>query len=324
MTGTLFVETTLSGIAFSTSGTSGGTLTSAPTLSGTFTEEFVNDTLVAVTDHLFITLGSAVTTFSGSATVEVSTGGYQFANIPAGTGGGSNPAGQLFIGSASENPSSTTINASIAFGSSHYFSNSQGTITSVALCFAEGTHILTPDGEVAVESLKAGDLVTTSAGAALPVRWLGRSEIAGRFADPLTACPICIRAGALGENLPLRDLRVSPAHALYLDGILVQAAALVNGVSIIRDTMAEHFTYYHIELDTHELIISEGTVTESFVDNVDRLNFSNTHQRDGRAYTPITEMDLPRAKSHRQVPEALRSRLTALSNVFPGGESSAA
>jgi hypothetical protein len=187
---------------------------------------------------------------------------------------------------------------------------SNGVLTSTIVCFTEGTNILTPAGEVAVEALTAGDLVITATGEAKPVRWLGRSTVAARFADPLKAAPIRIKAGALGENLPVRDLRVSPAHAIFLNGILVQAGALVNGVSIIREEMAERLTYYHVELASHELLISEGVATESFVDNTDRMHFDNWEERAEPA-APIGEMDLPRAKAHRQVPVAVRGRIAA-------------
>jgi hypothetical protein len=52
-------------------------------------------------------------------------------------------------------------------------------------CFCAGTLITTPAGQVAVESLAAGDLVLTADGRAMPVRWLGRTVVSRAFADPL-------------------------------------------------------------------------------------------------------------------------------------------
>ncbi len=178
----------------------------------------------------------------------------------------------------------------------------------LTLCFYPGTRIATPEGEVLVEALRAGELVLTANGAK-PVRWVGQSHVHTRFADPLRSLPIRIKAGALGDGLPVRDLLLSPDHAVFIDGILVQAGALVNGSSIVREQdVPEQFTYYHVELATHELLLAEGGQAESFVDNVDRVHFHNWDEREAPA-EPIEEMPYPRAKSHRQVPMAIRCRL---------------
>lgn len=189
----------------------------------------------------------------------------------------------------------------------------------IITCFYPGTHIATPAGDVAVEALREGQMVLTAEGAALPIRWVGRSDISTRFAPPLRALPIRIRAGALGSGLPLRDLLVSSDHALFLDGILVQAGALVNGADILREyNVAERFSYYHVELDCHALLLAEGAAAESFVDNVERMHFANWDARTTPTQ-PIVELPYPRAKSWRQMPARLRARLAARqSNQFAG------
>jgi hypothetical protein len=188
-----------------------------------------------------------------------------------------------------------------------------------APCFCAGTHIRTPGGEVNVESLKIGDLVTTADGRAVPVRWIGTRVVAVRFADPLRALPIRIKAGALGDGLPLRDLLVSPDHAMYLGGGLIQAGALVNASSIVREAnMPAMFTYYHIETPDHALILAEGAPAETFIDNVDRLAFDNWAEHEilyGNS-TPLTEMPYARAKSARQVPKDIRAKLDAMAVEF--------
>jgi hypothetical protein len=84
--------------------------------------------------------------------------------------------------------------------------------------------------------------------------------VSKRFCDSLRVLSIRIKAGALGENVPSRDLLLSPDHAVLVDGILIHAGALVNGVSIMRDAkVPAFFTYYHIELDEHALVIAENT-----------------------------------------------------------------
>jgi hypothetical protein len=181
-------------------------------------------------------------------------------------------------------------------------------------CFMAGTQIATPAGMVPVEALREGDLVCVTDGRALPVRWLGRQTVALRFADPLRVLPIRVRAGALGERQPLRDLLLSPDHALFVDGVLIQAGALVNGLSIVRETdMPAVFTYYHVELAEHSLVLAEGAPAETFIDHVERMVFDNwaEHAALHGAGEPIIEMDLPRAKAQRQVPGSIRARLSA-------------
>jgi hypothetical protein len=185
-------------------------------------------------------------------------------------------------------------------------------------CFLEGTRIATPAGERAVETLGMGDLVLTADGRVAPVRWIGRRTLRAdgengyRFADPLVYRPICIKAGALGDNLPARDLLVSMDHAVLIEDLLVQAGALVNGISIIRETrLPESFTYYHIELADHALVLAEGVPAETFVDNVMRMGFDNWAEHEalyGNAPS-IAEMPYPRVQSYRRLPMALRARM---------------
>ncbi|MGF9762733.1 Ig-like domain-containing protein [Microvirga sp. 0TCS3.31] len=195
------------------------------------------------------------------------------------------------------------------------------------ICFYPGTLIRTPDGEVAVETLKIGDLILNVEGKAMPVRWMGRQTVSTRFADPLRVLPIRIIAGALGENLPARDLLVSPDHALLIDGILVHAGALVNGTTVRRDGgVPTTFTYHHVELADHSLILAEGVPAETFVDNVDRMGFDNWSEHEALYghEAAIAEMDLPRAKSHRQVPMAIRCHLETRAEGMFGKVSAAA
>jgi hypothetical protein len=208
------------------------------------------------------------------------------------------------------NTGSATLDITGNFSTGGFDVQSDSGDTMIILCFYPGTRIATPAGEVAVEALRPGDLVNTANGAK-PVRWVGESPVSTKFADPLQVLPVRIRAGALGEGLPVRDLLVSPDHAIFIAGILAQAGALVNGQTILREAaVPEQFTFYHVELDTHELLFAEGVMAESFVDNLDRMYFSNFDARE-RPDQPIVEMPFPRAKSFRQLPRAIRAMLAA-------------
>ena len=122
----------------------------------------------------------------------------------------------------------------------------------------------------------SGDCVITLDGTAKPIKWLGRRAFDGRFIEGRRDIqPVCIRAGALGDGLPHRDLFVSPLHAMYLDGLLVPAGSLVNGRTITQENAVPSVTYIHIELDSHGVIWAEGAASETFVDDDSRAMFHN-------------------------------------------------
>lgn len=146
-------------------------------------------------------------------------------------------------------------------------------------CFLKGTMIRTDRGEVAVENLNVGDRVLAYVNGREELRqiiWTGHRSAVVRqgLPDDEAGYPVRIRRHALAENVPHKDLLVTPEHALYLNGAFVPARMLVNGQSIVFDRTVTHFDYYHIETDAHSIVWSDGALSESYLDTGDRQAFS--------------------------------------------------
>ena len=164
-----------------------------------------------------------------------------------------------------------------------------------------------------MEALRIGDLVRTAAGALRPVRWIGRRSYRRNVVAVQTdLLPVVFLAGALAPGVPARDLAVSPRHAMCLDAVLVPAALLVNGRSIRRAT-PQDVTYFHVELETHDILLAEGAPSESFVDCDSRGMFQNAREFDALYPAGLGkpwEFCAPRVESG-VVLETIRRRLAA-------------
>ena len=154
------------------------------------------------------------------------------------------------------------------------------------LCFLRDTLILTPRGEVTVQDLKIGDTVTTLAGADRPIRWIGMGRVLIQQGKRCEATPVLIRKSAIADNVPNRDLRVTKGHSLYLDGVLIPAEFLVNHRSVLWDDHAHVVEFYHIELDTHDVLVANGAAAESYRDDGNRHLFQNANPAWGSAVSP--------------------------------------
>ena len=162
-----------------------------------------------------------------------------------------------------------------AFGGFSTTSDGHGGTLLEATCFAAGTRLLTDLGERLVEDLTEGDLlVSATDGSLLPVRWVGRTRVNVAAARAISSvAPIRIRADAIGDRLPHRDLVLSPEHCLYIDGRLIAAKCLVNGMTIVQERDQPAVTYFHVETDRHAVILSEGLASETYLDTGNRAVF---------------------------------------------------
>ena len=95
-----------------------------------------------------------------------------------------------------------------------------------------------------------------------------------RHPKPETVWPVRVAAGAFGPGRPVRDLFLSPDHAVFVNEVLVPVKLLVNGASIVQ-VRRPMVTYYHVELPEHAVILAEGLPVESYLDVGDRANFAD-------------------------------------------------
>lgn len=136
-------------------------------------------------------------------------------------------------------------------------------------CFVAGTLIDTPNGPVAVEDLRAGDLVLTMDHGPQPIQWAGcrATQAVGDFA------PICISAGSFGAE---KDVWLSPQHRVLIRDVwaellfgepevLVKAKDLVNGKTVRRVASDAPVTYVHLLFDQHQIVQSSGLASESYL-----------------------------------------------------------
>jgi Hint domain len=146
-------------------------------------------------------------------------------------------------------------------------------------CLLKGTKISTPLGERAVEDLQVGEEVNTLSGRST-IKWIGYNRFTKDEGRPWvdSVMPIRIARFAIDDCSPHHDLYLSPEHCVFLNGVLIPVKHLVNHSSIAPATPSGMATieYYHIEFDTHEVVLAEGALVESFLNEAwQRENFSN-------------------------------------------------
>lgn len=157
----------------------------------------------------------------------------------------------------------------------HNMSNHFEADVSAIICFVKGTRIATPDGHQLIETLREGDKVLTAKGEAHTIRWIGRREVSAfELLHAPKLCPVRIRAGALGNQLPVRDLLVSRQHRILIKSkvaermfgtkeVLIPAIKLTECSGIEIDDRPRPIEYFHILLDEHEILLANGAPAES-------------------------------------------------------------
>jgi hypothetical protein len=137
-------------------------------------------------------------------------------------------------------------------------------------CFAAGTRLRTPGGDVPVERLSVGGTLLTVSGQARTIGWIGRCTIdCARHASPEQVTPIRVAADAFGPGRPSAPLYLSPDHGVFVDDVLIPVKHLVNGDSI-RPAPCAVVTYFHVALATHDVVFAHGLPCETYLDGAAR------------------------------------------------------
>ncbi|GAA6207333.1 hypothetical protein NBRC116601_06260 [Cognatishimia sp. WU-CL00825] len=183
--------------------------------------------------------------------------------------------------------------------------NVTGTVTyegieTIVPCFTPGSQIATELGLKNVEDIEVGDRIITRDHGSQPVRWVGRRDLTKPelIKSPFLR-PILIQAGALGADLPHKDMLVSPNHRILISDqkaqmllgdseVLVAAKHLVGSEGITRADVSE-ISYIHLLCDRHEILWSDGIWSESFQPGQHAMAGLNAPQR-SEIYTLFPEL----------------------------------
>ena len=206
---------------------------------------------------------------------EVLIPGGSFTNALFTQGALTNP-GTLILSGGTGTPLSLAV--AVGYEATDFLatSDTSGTTVTLVPCFVSGSKIATSEGEVFVERLKVGMRVQTKFAGLMSVKWIGHRHVdCRRHPDPSHVWPVCVRASAFGPHTPMRDLWLSPDHAIFINAVLIPVKYLINHTSIAQ-MPREQVTYYHVELARHAVMLAEGLTVESYLDTGDHRRFANT------------------------------------------------
>lgn len=156
-------------------------------------------------------------------------------------------------------------------------------------CFCASTLIDTPSGPRPVEALQVGDMVATLDRGPQPVAWTwnGRQPLHGVERGQR---PVMIRAGALGQGRPTRDLILSPQHgvlvgekAQYFHRFRQPALAAAQGLTQepgVRAMMGRNAVHwYNFAFERHEIVVANGIHAKSLLIGADTIASMTAFER---------------------------------------------
>lgn len=175
----------------------------------------------------------------------------------------------------------------------------------IPTCFLRGTRIMTDRGARAIETLAIGDRVLSwKTGEHRPIRRIGCRTI--RTADLLTAeerrvhLPVLVRRDAFAENSPSCDLYISPGHGLPVRTFGIAVRHLINGTTVRQVDDVQTIEFFHIELDSHDVVDAENVVAETCLEADNRHAHDNADEYERlcpgdapRMQQPCVDIDVP-------------------------------
>lgn len=151
------------------------------------------------------------------------------------------------------------------------------------VCFLAGALLRTPEGDKPVETLQYGDSICAydwrnKKWETRDIVWAGQNttQIRPELPDDEAGYPVRILKDALADGVPYQDLLVTAEHALFFENMFVPVRMLVNGRTIYFDRSVSSYTYYHVETESHSVIMANGALTETYLDTVSRRLFYQT------------------------------------------------
>jgi len=181
-------------------------------------------------------------------------------------------------------------------------------------CYLKDTLILTPEGKKKIQELNINDEILNHDQKSIKIKWIGKQIINPVFAKLNKELPIKISANAIDINIPERDLFLSPDHSIFLEGLMINAKALVNGHTIYQvSEWKDDVEYYHIMTENHEIIYSEGVPSETLHlnDEIQLNKFINAYELKeafpNRLF--MERINLPFIQYPRQVPQFIKNKL---------------
>lgn len=158
-------------------------------------------------------------------------------------------------------------------------------------CLTGGTQLTGKNGDRPVEEFAVGDCVLSVEHGLQEICWIGRRRYSPHeLKGNPNLRPVRIAQGALGNDLPKRDLLVSRQHRMLVRSkiaqrmfgsleVLVSAIKLTELPGIYVDDGIDDIEYFHFLFQDHELIYAEGAPSESLYTGAEAIKALSVEAR---------------------------------------------